>query len=127
VVISGTHSSALVRAALLAGASGFVPKTASPSELLAAIEAAAARGPFFVRPPGTPPRNAGAGVAVLTERQRQVLQLIAEGMSTREIAIELGVSLSTADTHRAKLMEKLDLHKVSDLVRYAIREGIVSA
>jgi len=135
VVISSSNSAKLVRAALLAGASGFVPKTAPASELIDAIEAAASCQSFFVRSLGScvaealgHSEAAGAGRASeLTDRQRQVLRLVAAGLSTREIAAELGVSIKTADTHRAKLMEKLDLHKASALVRYAIREGIVTA
>ena len=64
---------------------------------------------------------------MLTEREREVLKLIAEGLSSKEIASELGVSLKTIDSHRSNLMEKLDIHKVSGLVRYAIREGLVAA
>jgi DNA-binding NarL/FixJ family response regulator len=63
---------------------------------------------------------------VLTPRQRQTLQLIAEGHSTKEIAQELGLSIKTVETHRAQLMERLDVHDVQGLVRYAIRVGLVS-
>jgi len=73
---------------------------------------------------GTRPSS---GEPDLTHRQRQVLQLIAEGLSTKEIATELGISLKTAQTHRAKLMHKVGVHKASGLVRFAIREGIVAA
>jgi len=61
----------------------------------------------------------------LTDREREVLQLIAEGLSSKEIAGLLGVSLKTVDSHRSNLMEKLDIHKVSGLVRFAIRVGLV--
>ena len=63
----------------------------------------------------------------LTARQREVLQLIAEGLSTKEIAKELGISLKTAQTHRANVMDRVGVHKVSSLVRLAIREGLVAA
>ena len=66
-----------------------------------------------------------AGVAMWTDREREVLQLIAEGLSSKEIANMLGVSLKTGDSHRSNLMEKLDIHKVSGLVRFAIRAGLV--
>jgi len=61
----------------------------------------------------------------LTDRERQVLQLIAESKTTKEVAVILGVSVKTAETHRAKLMEKLDIHSTAGLVRYAIRRGLV--
>jgi DNA-binding CsgD family transcriptional regulator len=63
----------------------------------------------------------------LTGREREVLELIAEGLSSKEIASQLGVSLKTVDSHRANLMDKLDIHKVSGLVRFAIRVGLVEA
>ena len=62
----------------------------------------------------------------LTERQREILQLIAEGRSTKEIASILDVSIKTVETHRARLMERLDIHDVPGLVRFAIRTGLVS-
>jgi DNA-binding NarL/FixJ family response regulator len=62
----------------------------------------------------------------LTARQREILQLIAEGQSTKRIAGTLGVSVKTVETHRSQLMEKLDIHDVAGLVRYAIRIGLVS-
>ena len=68
-----------------------------------------------------------SGVAMLTGREREVLELIAEGLSSKEIASQLGVSLKTVDSHRANLMDKLDIHKVSGLVRFAIRVGLVEA
>ena len=68
-----------------------------------------------------------AGVSDLTVRQREVLQLIAEGFSTKEIARELGISLKTAQTHRANVMDRMGVHKASGLVRLAIREGLVAA
>ena len=61
----------------------------------------------------------------LTYREREVLQLIAEGLSSKEIAVMLSVSLKTVDSHRSNLMEKLDIHRVSGLVRFAIRAGVI--
>lgn len=66
-------------------------------------------------------------IAKLTPRQTEVLKLIADGYSTAEVATHLGVSIKTAETHRAQMMSRLDMHKVADLVRYAIRIGLVSA
>lgn len=68
-----------------------------------------------------------SGISMLTERERGVLKLIAEGLSSKEIASDLGVSLKTIDSHRSNLMEKLDIHKVSGLVRFAIRVGLIEA
>jgi two-component system, NarL family, response regulator NreC len=61
----------------------------------------------------------------LTLRERQVLQLIAEGKSTKDVASLLGISVKTAESHRTRLMQKLDIHETASLVRYAIRQGIV--
>ena len=61
----------------------------------------------------------------LTDRERQVLQLVAEGNTTKEIALILGVATKTAETHRVKVMDKLDIHSTAGLVRYAIRRGLV--
>jgi len=61
----------------------------------------------------------------LTSRERQVLQLVGEGHSTKQIAALLGISVKTADSHRTKLMDKLDIHQVAGLVRYAIRSGLI--
>ncbi|MBW2713797.1 MAG: response regulator transcription factor, partial [Deltaproteobacteria bacterium] len=68
-----------------------------------------------------------SAVSVLSDRERQVLTLIAEGLSSKEIAREFGVSLKTVESHRANLMDKLEIHKVSGLVRFAIRVGLVTA
>ena len=65
-------------------------------------------------------------LASLTARQREILQLIAEGKSTKEIAYELEVSVKTVEAHRAQLMERLDIHDIPGLVRFAIRTGLVS-
>jgi DNA-binding NarL/FixJ family response regulator len=66
-------------------------------------------------------------LAELTPRQREVLQLVAEGRTTRQIAQELGVSVKTVETHRAQLMDRLDIHDIAGLVRFAVRTGVVSA
>jgi DNA-binding NarL/FixJ family response regulator len=69
----------------------------------------------------------GNGVDGLSVRERQVLQLIAEGTSTRDIGIELGISAKTVESHRSKLMRKLDIHDTAGLVRYAIRRGVTQS
>jgi DNA-binding NarL/FixJ family response regulator len=135
IVLSGVEGDSQVRQALLSGATGFVPKSSSSAELLDAIRAVA-RGRSYLAPAladhvVSALRATGRGTAgpegELTNRQREVLQLIAEGLSTKEIAEELGISVKTAQTHRAKLMGRVGIRKASSLVRYAIREGIVSA
>jgi DNA-binding CsgD family transcriptional regulator len=64
---------------------------------------------------------------LLTPREREVLQLIAEGQTTKEVAVSLDLSVKTAETHRTKLMRKLNIHQTAGLVRYAIRRGMISA
>jgi len=122
-----------VRGAFRAGAVGYVVKSAASGELLGAIEALSA-GKTYVSPAvahhlvsvldgGDPDQGVLSG---LTEREREVLQLIAEGYSTKEVGTHLGVSTKTAESHRASLMKKLGVHKASELVRIAIREGLIS-
>ena len=134
IVMSAVHAPAQVREALLAGAAGFVPLDSSAESLLEAIRTVRAGRSYLapsmadhvvdaIRSP-MDPDGAGTG---LTSRQREVLQLIAEGLSTKEIADELGISEKTVQTHRAKLMGRTGIRKASSLVRYAIREGIVTA
>ena len=119
--------------ALRAGASGYLLKDAALTELELAIEAVrhgeTYLSPAISRHVGEYVRRTGAettGREGLTLRQREILQLIAEGNSTKKIATLLGVSVKTVETHRAQLMEKLDIHEVAGLVRYAIRIGLVS-
>ena len=135
IVLSAAREGAQVRLALLAGATGFVPKDSSSRDLVDAVRAVAT-GRSYLAPTladhvvhalRAPAGDVTAGGGELTRRQRQVLQLIAEGLSTKEIAGELGISIKTAMTHRAKLMGRVGIRKASSLVRYAIREGIVSA
>jgi len=135
VVLSSLSSSAQVYPALVAGAAGFVPKDSSASDLVEAVRTVC-QGRSYLAPSvadqvvnalRAPSEGGTRPQSELTNRQRQVLQLIAEGLSTKEIAHELGISIKTAQTHRAKLMGRVGIRKASALVRYAIREGIVSA
>jgi len=123
-----------VRRALTAGASGYLLKNSDRSELDLALRAVA-RGDTWLSPsltkrvvaaftqggamPGDGP------LALLTPRQREVLQLVAEGHSNKEIASRLNVALKTVETHRTELMERLGIHGVAGLVRYAIQVGLV--
>lgn len=121
---------------LRAGASGYLVKQAAPAELISAIQAVH-RGEAFLSPSISKKvledyvQRTGAtaqrdGFERLTDREREVLQLIAEAYSTREIAEQLHISIKTAETHRAHLMEKLSLHSTAELTRYAIRKGVVT-
>lgn len=119
-----------------AGARGYLLKTCDSKELFEAIEAAM-RGKVFVthdlthvlmdRRMGRGPESQGDGMSQqdpLTPREREVLQLIAEGFTNKEIATKLGNSTKTVESHRANLMRKLDLHCIAQLTKYAIREGL---
>ena len=121
--------------ALRAGASGYVLKDSAPSDLAEAIGAVVEGRTYF-----SPALSQGAmgeylgrvgqdshPEPVLTPRQREILQLIAEGDSTKTIAVKLGLSAKTVEAHRTQIMARLDIHEVAGLVRYAIREGIATA
>jgi DNA-binding NarL/FixJ family response regulator len=134
IVLSGHETSAQIRQALLAGAKGFVPKSATTAELVEGIRRVRAGGSYLAPSVADcvvgvfrSETEGGSRGALLSSRQREVLQLIAEGLSTRQIAVELGISIKTARTHREVLMQKVGVHKASDLVRFAIREGLVAA
>ena len=133
VVILSMHANEeYVAQALRAGASGYLVKDSTVPELELAI-AAVLRGETYLSPAVSKHvvsaylRGAGGGDPLdsLTARQREVLRLIAEGRSTRDIATALGVSIKTVETHRAHLMERLGIREVAGLVRYAIRTGLV--
>jgi DNA-binding NarL/FixJ family response regulator len=125
--------------ALKVGASGYVLKHASTKELELAVRAAK-KGETFLSPAisnavvsdyvgrtkGGKEKKPGINpYEVLTSRQREILQLIAEGLSTKEIAQKLGLSINTVEVHRANLMERLNIHDIAGLVRYAIQTGII--
>ncbi|HEY8051515.1 MAG TPA: response regulator transcription factor [Steroidobacteraceae bacterium] len=116
--------------ALRAGARGYVLKTQAGNDMVAAVKHVQC-GEVYLSPriskAVVEAYLAGTGLesVALTSRERQVLQLVGEGRSTKQIAALLGISAKTADSHRAKLMEKLDIHQVAGLVRYAIRSGLI--
>ena len=119
-----------VLAALKAGIMGYVLKTQAAADLLQAIREVADGGLYLS--PGvsravvqTYVTKNGPVRDTLSPREREVLRLIAGGKTTKEIAALLGISVKTADSHRTRLMEKLDIHEVAGLTRYAIREGLV--
>jgi DNA-binding NarL/FixJ family response regulator len=135
VIILSMHANEeYVGQALDAGATGYLLKGAEPAELELALKAVV-RGETYLSPSISKQlvqdylshRKEKLGTTVeLTARQREVLQLIAEGCSTKDIANKLGLSVKTVDTHRTELMRRLDIHDVAGLVRYAIRRGLVS-
>ncbi|MFQ5829948.1 MAG: response regulator [Candidatus Methylomirabilia bacterium] len=116
--------------ALRVGIRGYVLKKQAAADLVRAIREVAAGRVYL-----SPAISAAVAEAVrsqarlpeegLTAREREVLQLVAEGKSTKEIAALLGVSVKTADAHRTHLMQKLDIHDVAGLTRYAVRQGII--
>ncbi|HET9326024.1 MAG TPA: response regulator transcription factor [Candidatus Eisenbacteria bacterium] len=114
------------------GALGFVLKSEAGSELLNAVQAVAA-GRTYLSPrlSSEVVEALAAGVAPvanhLTDREREVLQLISEGQTTKEVANTLGISVKTAGTHRTNIMRKLGVHETAGLVRYAIRQGLIRA
>lgn len=136
VMLSMHTDEEYVLQSLRAGAAGYLLKDAGRAELELAV-AAVQRNETYLSPAvsqhvvGDRARPAGTGaegrLETLTPRQREILQLVAEGHSTKEIARILDVSVKTVETHRAQLMERLDIHDVAGLVRYAIRTGIVTA
>jgi two-component system response regulator NreC len=116
--------------AMRSGARGYVLKTQASTDLVAAIRHVE-RGEVYLSPKISKAvvqaylTNSEGSSSPLSVRERQVLQLVGEGHSTKKIATLLGISTKTADTHRTKLMEKLDIHQTAGLVRYAIRNGLL--
>ena len=134
LILSMHQSEEYVRQALRSGAAGYLLKDAAPLELELALKALLAGETYLspavskgvvndyvqrLRQDDTP----GSG---LTPRQTEVLQLIAEGHSSKEIARRLGLAVKTVETHRSQLMKQLDIHEVAGLVRYAMRVGLIS-
>ena len=119
-----------VMEALRAGVKGYVLKTQAAQDLVQAIKEVS-RGAMYLSP-GISRTVVEAYLAKselppdpLTSREREVLQLIAEGKTTKEVAVILGVSVKTAESHRTRIMGKLEIHETASLVRYAIRRGLV--
>lgn len=130
ILLTQHNEDQYVSEALEAGVKGYVLKSQAACDLVQAINQIS-RGEAYLSP-----RVFGAVMEAfrskserprdpLTARERQVLQLIAEGKSTKEIASLLGISTKTAESHRTRLMQKLDIHETASLVRYAVRRGIV--
>jgi DNA-binding NarL/FixJ family response regulator len=138
LVLSMHASPEYVAQALRAGVAGYLIKDSAVDELRVALDALAAGRPYlspaisqtvlygFLHADKAP-ADASAELHRLTARQREILQLVAEGYSTRDIASRLHLSVKTVESHRSQLMERLDIHDVPGLVRFAIRVGLVSA
>jgi len=135
LILSTRDSRTAVEEALRAGVSGYVLKSSSPKELIEAV-GVVSEGESFLSPTVThhlvdaiahPTDGQNSSLSQLTHREREVLQLIAEGNSSKEVAALMGVSLKTIESHRSSLMTKLGIHKVAALVRFAIREGLIEA
>jgi len=128
--LSGNSDQRSAREMLAAGACGYVRKEAAFEELVKAIRAVV-NNKIYVSPTVAGPWMYDAAVgangsrrSTLSPREREVLQLLAEGKATKEVAVSLHVSVKTAETHRRNLMDKLQIDSVAELTKYAIREGI---
>jgi DNA-binding NarL/FixJ family response regulator len=135
LVLTLHDSDQLIREVLSAGAYGFLLKSDAARDLVTAVDALRQNKTYFTSRVsnivlsgflnGGPGAIASDSVSPLTPREREVVQLLAEGKSTKEVATALGLSVKTAETHRSNLMRKLDVHCVSELVLYAVRNNIV--
>lgn len=134
IVMTMHDSEELARRVLEAGARGYVLKSDAARDLCNAVKSVLKGEPFFSGRISEmllrgylskPNQTEAAAVPGLTPREREVVQLLAEGKSSKEVASVLGTSPATVETQRAKIMQKLDLHSVTDLVRYAIRNHII--
>ncbi len=139
LILSLHFSDQLIREIVEAGVRGYIIKSDSDRDLIVAVETLAKHKPFFT-PRATEVilsnfnNTGGTRVEVpetvqdrLTSREREIVQLLAEGKSSKEVANSLNISVKTAETHRANIMRKLQLHTVSELVRYAVRNQIIEA
>jgi len=137
LILSMHDSEELVREVLDAGARGYVLKTDTGRDLARGVEAVSEHKPFFTtkiaemvldgylerdRQPGVPKVR----VSSLTSRELEVIHLLAEGKSNKEVATTLGISTKTAEAHRINIMRKLDLHSIAEVVRYAIRNQLLA-
>jgi two-component system response regulator NreC len=130
LALSMYKDSVYVREILRAGARGFLLKDAIDRDLLAAVRAVA-RGEGYLSPSVSEAvlsdyrRHVTDPLDLLSSREREVLQMIAEGKTNKDIATALNLSVYTVDAHRGRIMEKLNLHSVGELVRFAVRKGLV--
>lgn len=136
LILTMHFSEQLVREIVAAGARGYILKSDADSDLLSAVEALAYHRTFFTS--GATElllsdfsvNNPGADLKVLrrrrlTPREREIVQLLAEGKSSKALAVALGISVKTVEAHRANVMKKLEIHSVSEVVRYAVRNHLI--
>jgi DNA-binding NarL/FixJ family response regulator len=142
LILTQHESDPLIREVLDAGARGYVLKSDASRDLITAVNAVRSNKTFFTakvaqivldgylekkpKKTNTEERKDEAR-SRLTPRQREIVQLLAEGKSSKEVAVSLGLSVKTAETHRANIMRRLDCHSISELVRYAVRNNIIQA
>lgn len=130
VALSVHRDGVYVREVVRAGAEGYILKESADSELLTAVRAVA-EGNSYLSPEVAGAvlkdyrKHATNPIDLLTSREREVLQLIAEGKTNKEIAAHFNLSVYTVDGHRTRIMDKLGLHSVSELVRFALRNGLI--
>jgi len=138
VILTLHFSDQLVHDIVEAGARAYIMKSDADRDLISAVEALSHRRSFFTPKAaemvlnGFRKRNAAPDTVQefrnrLTPREREIVQLLAEGKSSKEVAVALGISVKTAETHRANIMRKLEIHSVSELVRYAVKNQIIEA
>jgi DNA-binding NarL/FixJ family response regulator len=138
LILSMHYSDQLIHEIVDAGVRGYIVKSDSDRDLIIAVETLAKHKPFFTthvtevilgnfNVAGPTPAVPTLITDRLTSREREIVQLLAEGKSSKEVASFLGISVKTAETHRANIMRKLDMHSVSELVRYAVRNQIIEA
>jgi DNA-binding NarL/FixJ family response regulator len=132
LIVTMHHAEELVARTQMAGARGYVLKSDAERDLIAAVQALLQNRTFFAAAPETILDKIRWGICDETEsylsiRETEVVQLVVEGKSNKEVAAILGISPRTAENHRARVMDKLGLHSLSDLVRYAVRNKMVEA
>jgi len=138
LILTMHESDSMIREVLDAGARGYILKTDAGRDLVTAVDSLRRNKTFFTSRVSqmildgylkgdTRPQDSASGGIRLTPRQREIVQLLAEGKSSKEVAVALSMSVKTAETHRANIMRKLDCHSVSEVVRYAIRNNIIQA
>ncbi len=133
LIVTVHDSEEVVQGALDAGASGYMLKAEAGRTLIEAVRSILGEGQFIskrLRAAGvlgsdTQAQSTRSTTSRLTSREREVLQLLAEGAANKEIASALGITTKTAETHRARIMAKLELHSMAELVRYAVRNRII--
>jgi len=130
VALSMHKDSVYVREILRAGARGYLLKDSPAGDLVSAVRAVAS-GQSYLSPAVSNAvlddyrRHVTNPIDLLTTREREVLQMIAEGKTNKEIAVVLNLSVYTVDAHRGRIMEKLNLHSINELVRFAVRNGLI--